>query len=693
MALLSVANLTFSYSDLVILDGVNLTLDAGQHVGLVGRNGCGKSTLLKMIAAQSLSPEQAAHAKLPTFKPDTGQIQLARNASAGYLHQDHNLEPDRTLRDEAGHAFAALAAMHDELEQLAHDMAEPKNADDPDALERLMNAYAAVEEKIATAGGYAVDHRIDETLHGLGLTDDFFPVKCKDLSGGQRGRLALAKLLLTQPDILLLDEPTNHLDIAGRQWLEDFLSTYRGAVLIISHDRWLLDHVVSRIYELEEGVMVEYPGNYAKFRGLRAERIVEQRRAFEKQQIKIKSEKQFIEKFRAGQRAKQARGRESRLDRYIRDHAIEPPMELDAMKLSFSPKKRSGDNVIVTDALTKTYDQKPLFHDLNLQLKRGERLGIIGPNGAGKSTLIRCLLGEQEPTSGTSKLGAQVDVGHFQQTHEHLDLSKTVVQHLRSFVASDTEQEARDLAGAFLFRGVEQDKALSLLSGGERARAVLAGLMCVGHNLLVLDEPTNHLDIPSAERLEEALRRYTTNSKKYSTAAGNSAGAEGTLILITHDRMLLDQLVNQLIIFDGLGNAELFLGTYSEWLETQQKTPAAPPTQEPQKKKKNNPSKSEPRTPSSAPHNKTTGTQNKTKHKKSQNKPNNRKNNPAAKLPQKKLEARIAEIEERLTEIDFSMNDPAVYTDGEKIKQLKHERTQLREELSPLENEWLSRNG
>ncbi|MEM7576099.1 MAG: ABC-F family ATP-binding cassette domain-containing protein [Planctomycetota bacterium] len=675
MALLSVANVTYALGDRVLLDGVNLTLDAGQHVGLVGRNGCGKSTLLKMIASVSLTPEQINAAHLSHAKPDAGQIQLARGSSAGYLHQDHALDPNKTLREEAGAAFAELAGLHDQMEQLSVRMGEPEVYENADELDRVMKQYAALEEQVASSGGYAVDHKIDETLHGLGLDDAFFSVKCGDLSGGQRGRLALAKLLLTEPDILLLDEPTNHLDIAGRQWLEAFLADYRGAVLIISHDRWLLDRVVSKIYELEDGVMVEYPGNYEKFRTLRAERIEEQRRAYEKQQTQIKSEKQFIAKFKAGQRAKQARGRETRLERYIRDHSIEPPMELDKIKLTFSPKARSGDHVVVAEHLDKVYDDKPLFRGLDIDIKRGDRIGVIGPNGAGKSTLIRCLLGEQQPTAGKTKLGAQVDVGHFKQTHEHLDLAKSVVDYLRSFVPSDTEQEARDLAGAFLFRGDEQDKALNVLSGGERARAVLAGLMCKGHNLLVLDEPTNHLDIPSAERLEEALRRYTTASKKYTTNA-SGGGAEGTLILITHDRMLLDHLVDQLIVFDGQGHAEVFLGTYSEWLEAEAKRkPAA--TSEPKTKTKPEPAKAKTQNAKQAANPKS-------------KKPN--KKSPHANVSQKKLEQRIAQIEERLTEIDFSMNDPAVYSDGEQMKSLADERQQLRDELEPLETEWLTRN-
>ncbi|MEM9420650.1 MAG: ABC-F family ATP-binding cassette domain-containing protein, partial [Planctomycetota bacterium] len=502
MALLSVANLVFSFGDRAILDGVNLTVDSGQHVGLVGRNGCGKSTLLKMIATQGGTKG------LPSgLKPESGQIQLARGSSAGYLHQDHDLDMDRTLREEAGHAFAELESLHQKLEETAEAMGTAE----PDQLDALMKKYQQLEERMEASGGYAVDHKIDETLHGLGLTDAMFNIKCGDLSGGQKGRLALAKLLLSEPDLLLLDEPTNHLDIAGREWLEGFLSTYAGGVVLISHDRWLLDRVVTKIYELEAGQMVEYPGNYAKFRTLRAERIEDQRRAYEKQQTLIKSEQGFIDKFRAGQRAKQAQGREKRLERFKRDHLIEPPVELDVMKLNFSPKKKGNDVVAQAEGLKLVHDNdgaaKQLFENVDLTIKRGDRLGVIGPNGAGKSTIIRCLLGEQTPTAGSAKIGSQIDVGFFTQTHEHLDLSRTIVEYLRDYTPNELEQEARDLAGAFLFSGHSQDKQMSVLSGGERARAVLAGLVNGGHNLLVLDEPTNHLDIPSAERLEEALRR------------------------------------------------------------------------------------------------------------------------------------------------------------------------------------------
>lgn len=703
MALLSVANLVFSFGDRPILDGVNLTVDSGQHVGLVGRNGCGKSTLLKMIAAQGAPAPPSGDARDPYagfrgLKPESGQIQLARGSSAGYLHQDHDMDMTRTLREEAGHAFAELESLHEQLEETAEAMGTAEG----DQMDALLKKYEQLEERMEASGGYAVDHKIDETLHGLGLTDAMFSIKCGDLSGGQKGRLALAKLLLSEPDLLLLDEPTNHLDIAGREWLEGFLSTYTGGVVLISHDRWLLDRVVTKIYELDAssggGQMVEYPGNYAKFRTLRAERIEDQRRKFQKQQTKIKSEQGFIDKFRAGQRSKQAQGREKLLERFKRDHLIEPPMELDVMKLSFSPKAKGNEVVAEAERLSLVHDNdgvpKQLFDNIDLTIKRGDRLGVIGPNGAGKSTIIRCLLGEQTPTSGQAKIGSQIDVGFFTQTHEHLDLKKTIVEYLRGYTPNELEQEARDLAGAFLFSGDSQDKPLSVLSGGERARAVLAGLVNGGHNLLVLDEPTNHLDIPSAERLEDTLRKYTTQQQAYSTA-GNQSHA-GTLILITHDRMLLENLADQLLVFDGEGGVTHFLGTYSEWHEQQtaaaiQGSGTSAPVKELKKPKaplakKTNPSKQ----------------QNQSKQN-SGNKPkknagNGKKNSGGGsggggKMSQAKLESEIERLESRLHEIDFALMDPEVFADGEKVKTLQAERTEKQEALKPLEREWSQRAG
>ncbi len=660
MALVSVANLVLNFGDRRVLDGVNLTLDAGQHVGMVGRNGCGKSTLLKLIANR------------PGLKPDSGHVQLARGARAGYLTQDPDLNPEHTLRQEARTAMAELDGLHTQIEQVSHDMAEA----DGDELDRLMKKYEQLEVRLHALGGYATDHLIDQVLHGLGLTDDVFDVKVKDLSGGQKGRLSLGKLLLSHPDVLLLDEPTNHLDIAGREWLEGFLASYTGAVLMVSHDRWVLDRVVTKIYEMEAGRLVEYPGNYQQYREQRADRKLSQQRAFDKQQTAIKQEAAFIARYKAGQRAKQAKGREKRLDRFKRDDALERPIEFETMKLTFKSGPRSSDNVIITNELGVEYETRKLFDHLSVTIKRGDTVGIIGPNGAGKSTVVRCMLGEQEPTQGETRVGSQVNVGHYKQTHEHLDMSRTVMEYLRPITPNQLEQEARDLAGAFLFTGDEQDKQLGVLSGGERSRAVLAGLVAGGHNLLVLDEPTNHLDISSTERLEEALRRFCEPAAGY----GQNRSPEGTLMIISHDRMLLDNLATQLLVFDGEGGVKHFLGTYSEYLETQDAQAIVKDDSVKADAKAKKPD---------TPKQKSNAEKSKKKNAKG-GKPK-RKKSRFSHMSQSKLETLIEQTEAKLAELDEQLADPEVYKDHKKFSGLQDEREKLQAELTPLETEWASR--
>jgi ATP-binding cassette, subfamily F, member 3 len=415
-------------------------------------------------------------------------------------------------------------------------------------------------------GGYAVDHRIDATLHGLGFTDREFGTPVTSLSGGQKARLGLAKLLLEEPDLLLLDEPTNHLDIEGRRWLEEFLAEeYEGAVVIVSHDRWLLDRVVTRIVEIDRGTVREYPGNYHAFVELRRERQLSEARVYEKQLDKIRAEEAYIRKYKAGQRAKQARGRETRLERFKEQELVERNSELDVMHLELPQPPRVGDTVVTAEHLSKRFGERVIFHDLSLTVKPGDRIGIIGPNGAGKTTLVRALLGDLEGESGHVRRSPRLAVGWFRQTQDHLDLSLTIWQYLQSVIigldgsSKGSEQQARDLAGAFLFTGRDQDKALAVLSGGERARAVLAGLIASAKNLLVLDEPTNHLDIPSSERLEQSLVEYGSG--------GGSGGSGGAVLLITHDRALLNEVCDRLVILDGEGHATIFEGGYAEYIK------------------------------------------------------------------------------------------------------------------------------
>ena len=650
MSVLSAANVHYTIGDRVILSGASLAVEVGDRIGVVGRNGSGKSTLLRMLAG--------------VLSPDAGAISRQRNTRVGYLSQEPDLRPGRTLRDEAETAFGELHALHEQLHGIFHDMAEAGG----EALERLMRRQDDLERRIEAAGGYAIGHKIDAVLHGLGFTDAQFTVPVEGLSGGQRARLALAKLLLDEPDVLLLDEPTNHLDIDGRLWLEDFLTAeFKGAVIIISHDRRLLDNVVTRIEEVEQGRLIDYPGNYAKFRQLREERRLAQLRAYENQQTKFRQEEAYIRKYKAGQRAKQARGRESRLDREKEASTLERPVELGSFAFELPRAERAGDIVVSVRELRKAYpledgSQKLLFDNLSLSIGRGERWAIVGPNGAGKTTVVRAMLGEMEPDAGSVKLGSNVRIGYFRQSHEQVEPEKQVFRYLQDVIRRESpgsmmsEQAARDLAGAFLFSGAEQEKELGVLSGGERARAVLAGLMASAKNLLVLDEPTNHLDIPSAERLEESL--------------GCEGGFEGTLILISHDRALIDATCDHLLLLDGKGNAEVYFGNYSQWRDHKVRQasgasprPYAPPgarqgTLAPQPKPKDK-DKSKSR---------------------------------FSWMRVEQIEERMGELQAEIAGLDERLADAELWKDGAKAGKTRDARERLGAELEELEVEWLRKS-
>ena len=633
MSLITVMNLTHAHGQKRVLDRVNLALHAGQRIGLVGRNGCGKTTLMRLITGD--------------YEPDDGQVQFTRGTRVGYLPQDPKLDGSRTLRREAEQAFAKLADLHEQRDRLSHEMAEA----DGNELDRLLKRYEQVEHAIEAAGGYTIDHRIDATLHGLGLGSETFDVPVSGLSGGQKARLALAKLLLEEPDVLLLDEPTNHLDIAGRQWLEKFLVDFSGAVMVVSHDRWLLDEVADKIVEVDGGRLHEYPGNYRAYREQREQRRLEQGRVFAKQQTYIRHQKQYIQRYKTGQRAKEARGRQKKLERYIRDETVDSVTAEKSIGLDLPKAPRSGDNVITTSTtgIGVRYDEKVLFEKFALQIKRGQRIGVIGPNGCGKSTLTSCLIQMRSPDVGSVRLGTNVSLGYYRQTHENLDDEDTPISYLQRCVPDGAYQSARDLAGGFLFTGNDQEKPFGVLSGGERTRAVLAGLCIGGHNLLVLDEPSNHLDIPSSERLEEALRQY-----------------DGTLLLITHDRMLLQDTVDELLIFEPGKPVKHFLGTYCDWLDEQDKAEQArlQALQQPKPKPAKKPSK------------------------KADNDP---PRNPLVKVSDKDLEKRIITAETELAELDQRLADPQLYKDKDAFREVHDARQKLAGELEPLEAEWMRR--
>jgi len=656
----SCTNIHHRYGDEIILDGVSLSVEPGDRIGLVGRNGTGKSTLLKVIAG--------------IITPIKGQVSIQRGSRVGYLTQDPELDPDDTLHDAAERAFAHVHALHEQMDAVYAQMESAAGGD----LDRLMKRHADLEAQLIAAGGGAAEHRLGEVLHGLGFTDAQFRLKVGQLSGGQRGRLALAKLLLESPDVLLLDEPTNHLDIDGRIWLEEFLTKeYRGAVLMVSHDRYLLDNVVTRILETEQGRTIDYPGNYEKFVELRAQRREVMLRAYEAQQDKFRKEEAFIRRYKAGQRAKQARGRQSKLEREKLSSTLERPMELGTFGFRLPAPPRSGDVVVSLRGAGKAYrcedgSKKVLFHDLDVSIQRGERWGIIGPNGAGKSTLVRCMLGETALDGGKVQLGSNLVIGYYKQTHEGIDLDQTVVRYLQGVILKEnpgmamSEQEARNLAGAFLFSGAEQEKLLFTMSGGERSRAVLAGLLASAKNLIVLDEPTNHLDIPSAERLEDALCM--------------DGGFEGTLILISHDRALIDATCDHLIVLDGEGNAEVVLGNYTEWAakhsrrrseeqgvlaaEKARKEDAQRQQREAEERRRAEAARAKPKQP-------TLGA--------------------LARMTTEQIEARIEQLQEHIRTLDEALADPAVWRDAVKSNQISDARAKLVAELEPLEFEWSRR--
>ena len=656
MPLLTLAGIRHAFPSRTVLDGATLSIEPGEKIGLVGRNGAGKSTLLKIITGE--------------LKPDEGSMQIARGVRVGILNQHPEFVPGDTVKQAAARAFDALHAAQAELEKIYEDMASATG----DELEKLMERQSTLDTRIESLGGYAIEHRVDATLHGLGLEDDRFDQPVDTLSGGQKARLGLARLLLESPDLLLLDEPTNHLDILGRKWLETFLAEeFNGAVIVISHDRWLLDRVVKRIVEVEVGRVLEYPGNYQAFITQRHERKIVEQRVHEKQLDRIRAEETFIKKYKAGQRAKQARGREARLDRYKRDELSERPIELEVMSLDLPVPPRSGDVLVGAEHLSKGFDDLLLFDDVSISIRPGDRIGVIGPNGAGKTTLIRSILGDIEADSGKVRRSPRLAVGWFRQNQDHLDTERTIWEYLQKTMGDADpqgqvrEQDARNLAGAFLFSGVEMEKTIDQLSGGERARMVLAGLVASPMNLLVLDEPSNHLDIPSAERLERALVNYGDAKE----------GRGGALVLISHDRALVEATCTTLIVFDGEGNVRLFNGCYSDWTEVEQRRSAEiedaenavrQKAQVKDKARKAKVRKAEEAARTVA-----------------------KRNDAFSKLSMKELEKRIERTESRIREIDEQMMDPEVYTDGKQSKKIQKERSTLSNELEPLEFEWSCR--
>ncbi len=533
MSILTASNLAKSYGPQDVFEGVSLEVPHGAKIALVGPNGSGKTTLLHLIAGLE--------------KLTAGTIHRAKGLCVAYLPQQADLCSTGTLLEAMLEIFADLQTQAAELRRLEAAMADPATS------EEALQKYGPALEAFEQAGGYTYEQRIEQVLSGLGFNeDDDFHRPVAQLSGGQKTRAMLARLLLEEPDLLLLDEPTNHLDLAGIEWLENYLKAWKGAVVVVAHDRAFLDTVVERVWELEWGRLERYRGNYSAYVVHKAERLALQRARHERQQQFIARTEEFIRRNIAGQRSREAKGRQKRLARLER---IERPQEYRPLSLDLGNAARSGDLALGLYDLTVGYDPAtPLFTVQESELRRGQRVALLGPNGSGKTTLVRTILSEVPPLAGRVRVGASVHLGYFAQAHTDLDPEKTVIETILD-TGELTTSQARNLLGRYRFSGDDVFKCVEDLSGGEQARVALAVLTLQGANILILDEPTNHLDIPSQEVLQEALSDFG-----------------GTLLLVTHDRYLIRRLTTCVwAIEDGqLWEFKEGYEEYHEW-ETQRR--------------------------------------------------------------------------------------------------------------------------
>ena len=635
MPIVSVIQVSKSYGAERIFDSVSFQINENDRIGLVGPNGAGKSTLLNIIARRE--------------EPDEGSVALTRNTRIGYLPQVVDFQPENTLREEMLTVFADVHSWENELNELALALASPAAHEDIDLHEKLLERYADLQVRFEHAGGYTYENRVDQVLDGLGFTREQQQSPVFQLSGGQQTRAALGKLLLQEPDLLLLDEPTNHLDLKALEWLETYLINWKGAMVVVAHDRYFLDKVVSRTIEMAFARIEEYPGNYTKYLRLREERMERRLREYEAQQAHIAHTEEFIRRYKAGQRSREARGRQKLLNRLER---VERPQDFPEMHFEFTPIVDSGQVVVSTQKLVAGYidgkQRTELVRVADLELLRGDCVGLLGPNGSGKTTLLRTIIGELSPLSGQVHLGHNVRIGYYSQTHAGLNAERSIIDEIRQ-VSVLSEEGARTFLGRFLFSGEDVFKPIGTLSGGERSRVALAKLTLQGSNFLILDEPTNHLDLPSRQFLEEILAEF-----------------EGTLLFVSHDRYFIDRLATKVwVIEDGV--LIPYMGNYTEYRTRKQALVLDVPSSI------KNDSKAEPATVKSA----STAV-----------KSNARKNAKVKVRTLEDVEAEIEEAEERVKSVEEALADAALNADAALLTQLTVDYEQTRAHVDELLTEW-----
>ncbi|MBQ7145603.1 MAG: ABC-F type ribosomal protection protein [Lachnospiraceae bacterium] len=530
--LLACRELQKSFLDVPVLKGGYFHLEEKEKAAVVGINGAGKSTLLNLITAH--------------ISPDGGEVILSKEARLGYLKQHQDMDSEAGIYEEVASARAELFEMERQLRELERSMGSREGAE----LAALMDNYSRLSHRFEEEGGYALRSEIAGVIKGLGFSEEDFHKPCRVLSGGEKTRVALGKLLLSKPDLILLDEPTNHLDIRSVAWLEGYLKDYPGAVLIVSHDRYFMDRVVSKIVEVEHGRISMYNGNYSVYAEKKAREQEIALKHYLNQQKIIKHEEEVIAKLKSFNREKSIKRAESREKRLDMIERVEKPRELkDTMHLSLSSSSLSGEQVLMAEGLSKAFGNRRLFQDLSFGLRRGEKVAVLGDNGTGKTSLLKILTGALAPDSGSFKLGAQVRVGYYDQEQHLFDENNTLFEEFRQTYPRMTDTEIRNTLAAFLFTGEDVFKQISVLSGGEKGRLSLAKLMLSPCNFLILDEPTNHLDITSREVLEEALLQY-----------------EGTLLFVSHDRYFINRLARRVLELDRRGLTE-YLGNYDDYRE------------------------------------------------------------------------------------------------------------------------------
>jgi ATP-binding cassette, subfamily F, member 3 len=634
--LLQAKNIEKTFGGNIIFQNVDLKINEGEHIGLIGPNGAGKSTLLRILIRELL--------------PDEGEIHLSKKARVGYLAQNSGLQSEKTVWDELLLPFQELIGMEKQLRLLETEMGKEEVYTRPDIYEKTLEKYSSLQSAFEEKGGYAYEAKIRRALTGLGMGGiDWKATPVQSLSGGQKTRVALAKLLLEEPDLLILDEPTNYLDMDAMSWLEQMLANYPGALLLVSHDRYFLDRLVTIIYELEHHQITRYVGNYSSYVKQKEARWEQQQKLYEKQQAEIKRMEEFIERNIArASTTKRAQSRRKALEKMER---IQPPSPRPRKAaIRFEPAVRSGKEILEVKNLTIGYE-KPLIQNLDFRIERGEHIALIGPNGLGKSTLLKTIAGKLPPLSGTWKWGTQVEMDYYDQEQQELNPDLSVIDELWNDHPRLDQTTIRSALGQFLFYGDHVFKKVSSLSGGEKARLSLCKRMLNQANFLLMDEPTNHLDMPSKERLEQALEEFP-----------------GTLLFISHDRYFIRRLATRIweLTPDGIRD---YQGNYDWYLEKkaleQFEDKTAPPAQG----------------TSSAP-SRTEADAYRKREKEKQRKQKQRRQ----KL--ERLEQEIEQLESKIEEIHAKLCDPEIYNDPSASAPLQQELAKLEEKLEETTNEW-----